>query len=81
MKISSKLALLLGAAVTAIALTAPVALAAEEPAPGYEAFAGCPSPEEEPTIEACFRSTVKGGHFQMGSKNVPTRWARRADRA
>lgn len=71
MKISSKLALLLGAAAMAIALMAPAAQAAEEPAPGYEAFAGCPSPEEEPTIEACFTSTVKAGHFQMGSKDVP----------
>lgn len=71
MNISRKLALLLGAAIAATALMAPAALAAEEPAPGYEAFAGCPSPEVEPTLEACFNSEVKAGHFKMGSKNVP----------
>lgn len=71
MSIAKKLALLLGAAVAATALMAPAAQAVEEPAPGYEAFAGCPSPEEEPLIEACFNSTVKAGHFLMGSKDVP----------
>lgn len=66
----AKLLVSLGAAIAAMALLAPIAPAAE-PAPGYERFAGCPSPEENPTVEACVRSVIDGGHFQMGSKNVP----------
>lgn len=71
--IQSKMpARLLAAVVGVIALVAlaPTASAAE-PAPGYEQFAGCPSPEENPAIEACFFSEVTGGHFKMGSKTVP----------
>jgi hypothetical protein len=59
-----------GAAVVALALLAPVA-SAEEPKEGYKQFAGCPSKKEVPTQEACFRTVVTGGHFQMGSKDVP----------
>jgi hypothetical protein len=44
---------------------------AKTPNPPYGAFAGCPSPEENPAVEECFTSTIKSGHFQMGSKNVP----------
>jgi hypothetical protein len=58
------------AALLAIALFASVANAAT-PAPGYTQFAGCPSPDENPAIEVCIRSVVKGGHFKMGNKNVP----------
>ncbi len=59
-----------GAAVVALALLAPIASAAE-PKPGYTQFAGCPSKTEVPTVEACFVSKITGGHFQMGSKDVP----------
>jgi len=61
----------MGALIAMLALTASPAQAVEEPAPGYEDFAGCPSPEEDSTMEACLTSTVTGGHFQMGSKDVP----------
>lgn len=44
---------------------------AATPAPGFEQFAGCPSPAENPTITSCIRSTITGGHFKMGSKDVP----------
>jgi hypothetical protein len=54
----------------ALALMAPAAQAAT-PAPGYEQFAGCPSPEENPSVEVCVRSVVKSGNFKMGNKNVP----------
>ena len=60
----------LGAAVLMLALMAPAAMA-KTPAPGYTQFAGCPSPEENPTITGCLVSTIKGGNFKMGSKNVP----------
>jgi hypothetical protein len=53
-----------------VALAAPAAQAAT-PAPGYTQFAGCPSPAESPGSTACVRSVIKGGYFQMGSKNVP----------
>jgi hypothetical protein len=61
------------AAVMAIAATALVAPGAQAttPAPGYEAFAGCPSPAENTKVTACVRSVITGGHFQMGSKDVP----------
>ncbi len=62
------LAALIGA-IAALAVLVPNASAAT-PAPGYEQFAGCPSPAENPAVEVCFRSVVTGGHFQMGSKDV-----------
>lgn len=64
---------LLAAAVTslvAVALLAPMAQAAT-PAPGYERFAGCPSPAENPKVALCAYSVVKSGHFKMGNKEVP----------
>jgi hypothetical protein len=65
-----RLLTVLGAAVAAVAMLAPIA-SAKEPAPGYTQFAGCPSPEENPAAAVCFRSTITAGHFQMGSKDVP----------
>lgn len=71
---SNYLAKLLGAAAVAVmaaALLAPFAQA-ETPAPGYTQFAGCPSPKsEKPEIATCVRSTITGGHFKMGNKDVP----------
>jgi hypothetical protein len=63
---------LLMAAVAAVAAMAmaPTASAAT-PAPGYSQFAGCPSPAEHAGVLVCIRTVVKGGHFQMGSKDVP----------
>lgn len=58
------------AALAAMALAAPVAFAAT-PAPGYSQFAGCPSPAENAEAVDCVRGVISGGHFQMGSKNVP----------
>jgi hypothetical protein len=58
------------AMLAALALAAPAAFA-REPVPPYERFAGCPSPEENPTIIVCIHSIVESGHFQMGSKDVP----------
>jgi hypothetical protein len=69
-KLSIKLLLAALAAFAATALAAPVVQAAT-PAKGYERFAGCPSPKEVPTVEACLYSVIKSGHFKMGSKNVP----------
>jgi hypothetical protein len=60
----------LAAMVAAMALVAPMAQATT-PAPGFEQFAGCPSPTENPLVVACIRSTITGGHFQMGNKDVP----------
>lgn len=57
-------------AIMAVAVMAP-AVQAATPAPGYEQFANCPSPAENPAVTACVKATVKGGHFQMGSKDVP----------
>lgn len=58
------------AVVAAMALLVPIARA-DTPAEGYERFAGCPSPSENPEIAACIYSEITGGHFQMGSKDVP----------
>lgn len=68
--LQSKLLAVAGAALLAVALAAPVAQAAT-PAPGYTQFKGCPSPAENPNVEACIRSVITGGNFKMGSKNVP----------
>lgn len=66
----SALAVAAGAAMVVLSLLAPLAQA-RNTAPGYEAFAGCPSPEENPAIGACFTTKIKSGHFKMGSKTVP----------
>ena len=70
---SKRFSRLLAAAVAslaAVALAAPVAQAAT-PAPGYEQFKGCPAKAEFPGVIACTHAVIKGGHFQMGSKDVP----------
>jgi hypothetical protein len=66
----AKLFSALGGLVIVMALVVPSAFATT-PAPGYEEFAGCPSPAEEPEVSGCFSSEVTSGHFQMGSKDVP----------
>lgn len=58
------------AAVVAVLAFASTALATT-PAPGYEGFAGCPSPSENPVVTFCLRTTVTSGHFNMGNKEVP----------
>jgi hypothetical protein len=59
------------AAVMAVAIMAPFAQATT-PAKGYEQFAGCPSPSEDPIISSCLRSVVeKGSVVKLGSKEVP----------
>lgn len=58
------------AAVALVAVLAPMA-SAKEPGPGYTQFTGCPSPEEKAEVVACQRTVITGGHFQMGSKDVP----------
>lgn len=58
------------AVAAAMALTAPAAQGAT-PAPGYTQFSQCPTSTEVPGVVACNRSVIKGGHFKMGSKNVP----------
>jgi hypothetical protein len=66
----ARFSLVLGAAIAALALLAPAA-GATATAPGYERFAGCPSPEENAEAAFCLRTTITGGHFQMGNKDVP----------
>jgi hypothetical protein len=69
-KTLASLLAVLGTAILSMALLAPFA-SAKEPAAGYERFAGCPSPEENPAVTVCQRAVITGGHFQMGSKDVP----------
>jgi hypothetical protein len=55
----------------AFAALSPVAQA-KKPNPGYEQFAGCPNPgTENAKVKTCVRAEITGGHFQMGSKDVP----------
>jgi hypothetical protein len=57
--------------IVAFAMLSPAAHAVK-PNPGYEQFAGCPNPETENSkVHSCVRSEITGGHFQMGSKDVP----------
>jgi hypothetical protein len=67
---ATHLAKLLAAAALVVAAFAPSAQAAT-PAPGFEQFAGCPSPDEIPNVVLCARTVIDGGHFQMGNKKVP----------
>lgn len=66
----ARLLALVAAAVAAVAMLAPAAQA-KTPAPGYERFAGCPSPEENSKVTGCLQSLVSGGHFDMGNREVP----------
>lgn len=66
----ARLLVVLGAIAAVMALSA-TAASATEPAPGYEQFAGCPTPEENAELTACIRSDITGGHLQTGSKTVP----------
>jgi hypothetical protein len=59
------------AAVAAMAVMGLGSTAVAATAPGYEQFAGCPSPAENPSLTVCIRSEITGGHFKMGSKDVP----------
>lgn len=67
-----KLLTAVAGALAAFAMLSPVAQA-EELNPGYEQFAGCPNPflPENAGIVTCLRSTITGGNFKMGSKDVP----------
>jgi hypothetical protein len=57
-------------ALMAMAMLAPMAQA-KEPAPGYTQFKGCPTKTEFATVLVCTHTTITGGHFQMGTKDVP----------
>jgi hypothetical protein len=69
-RVPARLLAVFFAALVALAVLVPTA-SAKEPNPGYTQFKGCPSPEEVPNVALCERVHVKGGHFQMGSKDVP----------
>ncbi len=66
----SRLFIAIGAALVAVGMLASTATATPTKA-GYERFAGCPSPSEIPQVVLCQRAVIDGGHFQMGSKDVP----------
>lgn len=67
----AKLVTVVAAALAALAMISPAAQA-EKPNPGYEQFAGCPSPfTENPKVVTCIRADITGGNFKMGNKNVP----------
>jgi hypothetical protein len=59
----------LGAAILAMALFAPLASAAKTKT-GYEKFNGCPTPAEK-KLTFCIRADITGGHLQVGKKDVP----------
>jgi len=77
MKTVWRCAALLATMTSLLALTAATAQAKEEPAAGFEQFAGCPSKEDVSTLgleffpEFCMRAVVNGGHLQSGKKDVP----------
>jgi len=61
----------LGAAILALAMSASVAQGQATPKTGYTQFKGCPSLTENEKSVVCVRNIITGGHFQMGSKDVP----------
>jgi hypothetical protein len=65
--------ILVAAALTALALTAVFASAANAatPAPPYQDFAGCPSEAENEFIGTCEKIEFTGGHISFGSRNIP----------
>ncbi len=72
MKTKRRAGLLVAAmsALLAMAILAPMAQA-KEPNATHKQFTGCPSPEEFPGVNPCVHTVITGGHFQMGSKDVP----------
>jgi hypothetical protein len=65
--------ILVAAALTALALTAIFASAANAatPAPPYQDFAGCPSPAENDAVASCEKLEFTGGHISFGSRDMP----------
>jgi hypothetical protein len=65
--------ILVTAALTALALTAIFASAAnaEKPTPRFEDFAGCPSPAEDNSVASCEKLEFTGGHISFGNRDVP----------
>ncbi len=65
--------ILVAAALTALALTAIFASAANAatPAPPYQDFAGCPSEAENPEVAVCQKFEFTGGHITFGNRQVP----------
>ncbi|HEY0279072.1 MAG TPA: hypothetical protein VGC32_12465 [Solirubrobacterales bacterium] len=65
--------ILVTAALTALALTAVFASAANAatPAPPYQDFAGCPSEAENEFIGICEKVEFTGGNISFGSRNIP----------
>ncbi|HEX5610075.1 MAG TPA: hypothetical protein VFX45_08290 [Solirubrobacterales bacterium] len=61
---------LLAAALTLAALATAAPAGAATPAKGFEQFAGCPSPAEDPTISICVSSRIKSGFFKLGTRSV-----------
>lgn len=62
------------AALAAVTVLAPAtATATTLPAPGYEQFVGCPTPEQNAEITTCFREVTEenGGVLTMGNIEVP----------
>ncbi len=65
--------ILVAAALTALALTAIFASAANAatPAPPYQDFAGCPTEAEHEFIASCEKYEFTGGNISFGNRNVP----------
>jgi len=65
--------ILVSAALTALALTAIFASAANaaEPNPVYKDFAGCPSKAENARISFCEKFEFTGGHISFGRRDIP----------
>jgi hypothetical protein len=65
--------ILVAAALTALALTAIFASAANAatPAPPYQDFAGCPSEAENELIGFCEMIEFTGGHISFGNRDIP----------
>jgi hypothetical protein len=65
--------ILVAAALTALALTAIFASAANAatPAPPYQDFAGCPSEAEQPFIGVCVKDEFTSGHIGVGNREIP----------
>jgi hypothetical protein len=65
--------ILVAAALTALALTAIFASAANAatPAPPYQDFAGCPSTAENPFVGDCVKYDFTGGQIGFGNRVIP----------
>jgi hypothetical protein len=67
---SARLLTIAAGLIVAFAILCP-GVQAKRPNPGYQQFAGCPSPAERSESVTCLHAAIVGGHLKLGNKETP----------